>query len=60
MVGTSSDFNGLFLMSDTPSALSALFLKDLFDLTFCLFRCVNEKTLEQFRAKLISSKLSKG
>lgn len=57
-MGIRSD--GLFLVSGAPSALSAVFLKGLSDLRFCLSGCVNETNPEQFRAKIILSKLSRG
>lgn len=54
-MGMHSD--GLFLVS---GALSAVFLKGLSDLSFCLSGCVNETNPERFRAKIILSKLSRG
>lgn len=57
-MGTSSD--DLFLVSGAPCTLSAVFLKGLCDLRFCLSGCLNETNPEQFRAKAISSKLSRG
>ena len=54
-MGTSSDPKDLFLVSDASSVLSALFLKGLCDLRFCLSGHVNG-TAEQFRANFFSSK----
>lgn len=56
---TSGDPDGLFLMSDSLAALSALFFKGLFDLRFSIPSQVNETT-EQFRAKFILPKFSRG
>lgn len=43
-----------FLVSGAPCVLSAVFLKGLCDLRFCLSGCLNETNPEQFRAKVIS------
>lgn len=60
VMGTSSRPDGLFLVSDAPSVLSALFLKGLCDLRFCRSSHVNETTPEKCRAEFILSKLSRG
>jgi len=61
-MGTSSDPEGLFLMSDAPSALFVLFLEVLYSLRLFLSGYVNKTTgsVFSFRAKPTSSYLSRG
>lgn len=49
----------VFLVSGALCALSAVFLKGLCDSRFCLSGCVNVTNPEQFRAKVITSQLSR-